>query len=82
MKFGILDTKDELWIGDRSGPRLFDDWEIAQVAAQIAETQVFGTDLGARYKAYPFDPKQPARLRDDVPVKYDSAAALKRMGVD
>jgi hypothetical protein len=77
LRYGILDTQDNVWIGDSHGPKLFTECWVARVAAQVFETQAFGTDLAARYKATPF-PAQPVRHKDDVPVKMDTLSALKR----
>jgi hypothetical protein len=91
MKYGIYDTVDNCWIGNQDGPKLFDDATteekhpgiqaktMAQMAAQVIETQVFGTDLGHRYEGREFNEKN-LRLRDSVDVKLSGIDALKKLG--
>ena len=78
MTWGILDTADNSWIGNDSGPLVFADFAIARVAAQVLETQAFGTDLGARYKAREFV-SSGLRLKDHIEVRMDSLTALQRI---
>ncbi len=76
--FAILDTTDSCWIGNDDGPLTYTDLTIARIAAQVLETQVFGTDLGARYKAVEYQ-KPATHLRDHLDTKMDVQAALRRI---
>ena len=78
MTYAILDTADNCWLGDDSGPKTFDDFMLARVAAQVWETQVYGTDLGARYKAVEYLPAA-LRLKDHVETKMNTLKALQRI---
>lgn len=80
-KFGIYDTKDNCWLGDDSGPRTFEDFMLARVAAQIWEDQVTGTDLGGRFKAYEI-PEGSWNLKDHVAVKRSTLQSLRRVEGD
>ena len=76
--FAILDTADNCWIGNDDGPLTYTDFMLARVAAQVLETQAFGTDLGARYKAVEY--RTPAtHLRDHVDVRMSFQTALERI---
>ncbi len=37
MKHGIYDSSGDCWIGDEYGPKLFDDPEVAKIAALIVD---------------------------------------------
>jgi hypothetical protein len=78
MKYGVFDTKEEGWLGDEKGPRTFDDFTLARVAAQIAEVQLTGDYLGCRIKAKEF-PDGEWKLRDTSELKYTSLEALQKI---
>ena len=40
MKYGVLDTKDNVWMGNKEGPLLYDAEELAQVAARIVDARL------------------------------------------
>lgn len=76
VKYGLLDIVDNCWIGDHHGPRLFDEFWIARVAAQVADVMVGnkpGTIMAAPYIEYKL------KLKDEVAVKMDSRTALKML---
>lgn len=86
-KYGIYDTKDNCWIGDSSGPRLFthEDSEkangmpqyvMARIAAQMAEVQM-GYDLG-RLRAREFTERD-LKLKDEVSTKMGPLEALDKL---
>lgn len=91
-RYGIYDTKDNCWLGDENGPKLFDDdaldervagtgvgaYGLARIAAQLAETQVFGTDMGCRYQAREFNEKN-LRKKDTIETKMGPDKALARL---
>lgn len=84
MKYGIYDTQDHCWVGDSNGPKLFDTeqykdaYTLARISAQMVETQVFGTDMAARYRARAFHESN-LRLKDKKPVKMSAEKALRKL---
>lgn len=76
MKFGLLDTHDNVWMGDNKGPKLFDDEELAQVAARIVDVQL--RQIAGRTKAMPYIEEANIK-RDKVPVLLSPEEALKRL---
>lgn len=93
VTWGIKDTTDGTWLGDHEGPKLFTDYvkpdgthvdgyALARVAAQVAETQAYGTDLGCKFKAEEFPLEAHLRFKSDVAVKMDPLAALRRLEGD
>jgi hypothetical protein len=38
--WGVFDSTNNTWVGDSSGPKLFDNWELAQCSAQIIDNQL------------------------------------------
>ncbi len=76
MNWGIYDTKDKLWIGDNSGPRLFpeDQHDIAVLAAEIVAVQL-GHAI-TRYRAREFFGWD-AHLVDEINTKMTPEEALK-----
>ncbi len=87
MTYGIYDTQDDSWLGDDKGPKLFTEAEhgadahlLARAAAQVAETQLTGSDLGGRIVAKEYD-RQATLLKDSVGTRMSAAEALLRMGV-
>lgn len=87
MRWGIIDVSDGTWIGNDAGPVTFDEAkfdppqlakEMAQAAAQVAETQVYGTDLGCKYQVREF-PETRMRKKEDIATRMGSLAALRRI---
>ena len=78
MKYGILDTQDNTWLGDDGGPKLFDKFWTARIAAQVWEMQCFGTDQGARFKAQEFEMGQ-LHKKDEIPIRMSGAKAIQRI---
>src|SRR5271163_4588852 len=76
--YGVLDTKDNVWLGDEFGPKRFDDFVLARIAAQVAEMQAFGTDLLCRFQARPIGGEN-WRKRDDMPTRMGAEEALCRI---
>ena len=75
--WGLRDTVDNVWMGSNeteAGPRLFNDYMLARIAAQMMDVQL-GQPEG-RTKAERFV-LQPLRLRDSVKTKMGSARALR-----
>lgn len=85
--YGIYDTKDDVWLGDKNGPRVYTraDSEKAkgipvEVLAKIA-AQMTGVQLGyamGRLQARVYNTGD-LRLRDEVPTKMSAVAALIRL---
>lgn len=81
MLYGIYDTKDNIWLGNEKGPSVFTDYTLARVAAQIAECQVYGTDLGCRYQVAEIKDGKFIYV-DEVKTRMSSLEALKRIEGD
>jgi hypothetical protein len=86
-RYGIYDTRDNCWIGDKSGPRVFTREDsvkanglpqrlMAQIAAQMAEKQL-GYGMG-RLRAQEFNDSN-LTLKDEVPTKMTPVEALIRL---
>ena len=74
MKWGVLDTKDNLWMGDTTGPKLFDDELIARVAAQLVDVRLRQQPGRTRARAY----MEPAtRMVDEKTPCMTTLEALK-----
>lgn len=81
MTYGLYDTKDGLWMGDESGPLLFDsekdiDSKFAGVRAQMVDAQL-GQATG-RTRAQEWKPGA-LRWRDERPVVRDAETALSML---
>jgi hypothetical protein len=74
MKWGVLDTQDNVWLGDETGPKTFDDEILARVAAQVTDVQMGWAPGRCRAREYHGDATQ---LRDTVKTKMTPHAALK-----
>lgn len=81
MQWGILDTRDNLWLGDDNGPRMFDNEMLARCAAQIWEDQVLGTDLGGVFQVREIHDRE-WRIRDELEVKRTGLESLRRIEGD
>ena len=79
MTYGIYDTKDNCWLGDASGPKTFEDFTLARVAAQIVEDRITGTDLGCRFRAQELPSSGPWHKRDEVLTQRTSLESLIRL---
>jgi len=40
LKFGLLDTENNTWLGTDQGPLVYDDMEMAKVARQVIAAQI------------------------------------------
>ena len=40
LKFGLLDTENNTWLGTDQGPLVYEDMQIARVARQIIAAQI------------------------------------------
>lgn len=74
--WGILDTKDNTWMGNENGPLLYDEEILAKLAARVLETRLRWFAGRIRAKVYPGGPKQ---LKDKLTPKIDAVTALKRL---
>ena len=73
--FGVLDTKDNCWMGSPSGPATYADLEIAQVAAAICDERFRAI---GRFRACEIE-SGVNRLRDNVTPPDTFAVAVDRM---
>lgn len=64
MIYGLLDTKDKVWIGNDDGPITFDHLGHARLAAEIRAYKL-GWKL-TRIRAVPYNPPPMLVKRDDV----------------
>ena len=63
--FGLLDTEDNLWMGDDNGPSLYADHDLARITAEFRSVQLGWSPTRIQATEY----TQPAtRKRDEVPV--------------
>jgi hypothetical protein len=83
MKYGIYDTKDNCWLGDENGLKLFEEpingvgpETLAQISAQLAAEQV-GYPMG-RLQARLFEHGE-MTLRDRIDTKMTPEEALIRL---
>lgn len=76
QKWGVLDTKDNLWIGDEKGPDLFSTEVLAKISAQVMGVMAGYEPGRLRERAYP---EGPVRLKDSVDTKMDARTALRRI---
>jgi len=85
--YGIYDTQDDVWLGDKNGPQVYTraDSEkakglphetLAKIAAQITGVQL-GYAIG-RLQAREYNAGD-LRLRDEVPTKMSAVNALIRL---
>ena len=58
MKYGIYDTIDNVWMGDKNGPKLFDT-EDAKYGQHALELAKISAHMGCQQLGYP-----PTRLRE------------------
>lgn len=78
MSWGVLDTQDNLWMGDDRGPILFEDEMLARISSQIVSDQILNTDLSQRFQAREY-PGGPARIVDEITVRRTAVEALRRI---
>jgi hypothetical protein len=73
IQYGLYDIKDNVWLGDDAGPKIFTNFMFARIAAEIVDVQL-GQNIG-RTKVREYDPA-PKRLRDEKPLKMNAKEAL------
>jgi hypothetical protein len=72
--WGLYDTIDGVWMGDDSGPKTFDDFLVARIAAELVDIQLGQQPRRTQAKEYEHGPK---RLRDHVDTKMSTLEALE-----
>ena len=78
-RYGIYDKKDNVWLGDENGPKVYEYFLIARVAAQVLEDQIFGNlGMGCRYEAREIPDANDWRKRDEVKTQRTTLEALIR----
>jgi hypothetical protein len=78
MKYGLYDNQGKCWLGNEDGPKTFDDFMLARVAAQIVEDQITGSDLGCRIEAKEL-PEDSWKFKDTVSLKHSTLESLQRI---
>jgi hypothetical protein len=74
MEWGLYDTKDGVWMGNDKGPKTFDDYMLARIAAEMVDVQLGQKTGRTKAKEY-FGGAN--RLRDEKPTRMGSERALK-----
>lgn len=78
--WGLYDTKDCCWMGDESGPTLYDaafDFELARVA-EVVMNERFGYITRIRLCAYD---SSGTKRKDDMEPKRGAYEAMARLGL-
>lgn len=75
-KYGVLDTVDNVWMGNTQGPVTYDDRKLAQVAAAVIAERL-GWPLN-RCQAVTYSRPSP-KLRDTVKAKMTTLEAIRRL---
>jgi hypothetical protein len=78
MSYGIYDTRDDCWLGDDVGPKRFEDFALAKMAAQVWEGQIESDSLGGRFEAREL-PEQQWGLRDEIEVRRSALDSIRRI---
>jgi hypothetical protein len=73
QQWGLLDTQDNLWMGDDEGPKLWDDRTLARVAEHVLSIQL-GWPYG-RLRVEPYESH--GKQRDEVRTLMDTLTALR-----
>lgn len=71
-KYGLMDVRDNLWLGDDAGPRVYEDETLARAAATILTEQ-----LGRWIQAMPFE--EAGAKRDEVIVRMSTEEAIRNI---
>lgn len=74
--WGLLDTQDNVWMGDDAGPKIYTEYLLARVAAQMMDEQL-GQKPG-RTRALPYKGGA-TRLRDKVKTRMGALQALRNL---
>jgi hypothetical protein len=73
---GLYDSVDKLWMGSEEGPLLYEDPQLAKIAAMIVD-RALGQPMG-RTRAIPCL-ATPVRIRDTKPILTDPVTALGKL---
>lgn len=76
-QWGVYDIQDNCWIGNDAGPKVFDDFTVARIAAEVCADQL-GYELHGRLEAREYVSGN-VRLRDEIPTKRSPLKALQRI---
>ena len=74
--WGLLDTKENCWMGNLEGPLLYDDEELAQVAARVVDVQL--KQPAGRTRARVYD-QSATHLKDEKKVLRSPEEAIERL---
>lgn len=72
--WGLLDTQDNVWMGNDEGPKTYTEYLLARVGAQMVDVQL-GQEPGRTW-AMPYKGGA-TRLRDRVKTKMGTLQALR-----
>jgi hypothetical protein len=74
----VWDSAESCWMGTDEGPLAYSDRTMAQIASQMMEQMLFGTDLECRLKPKRYDGTG-AKLRETVGVRCTPEEAIARI---
>jgi hypothetical protein len=75
-QWGIYDTQENIWYGDETGPKLFDDENVAKVAAMVMDVRLKQRPGRTRQREYR---EANPRLRDSVETRMTTEEALEHI---
>jgi len=75
-KWGLFDAKENIWLGTKEGPLLYDNEELGQIAARIVDVQLKQPAGRTRSVLYNHTG---THLRDEVELKLSAEEALRRL---
>ena len=74
--WGLLDTQDNVWLGDDDGPKTYTDFMTARLVAQMVDVQL-GWEPGRTKAAEYIEGSK--HLRDEVDTRMGAEEALRKM---
>ena len=75
-RWGLLDTQDDVWLGDEYGPRTFEQHDLARMAALVL-AECLGWPLN-RVRAAEYA-EQVTTKRDSVSMRRSPTTAIRRL---
>lgn len=75
-RYGLYDIKDNCWLGNSEGPLLYEDQQLARIAARILDVRL-GNPAG-RTRAEEYLAEATTKL-DDLQPKYSAEEAINRL---
>lgn len=74
--WGLLDTKENCWMGNKTGPLLYEDETLAKVAARVVDVQL--KQSAGRTRAILYD-QSAIKLKDEKEVLVSAEKAIERL---